>query len=220
MSLDYALRQFVAGAGEAPEQAHYHWRTICTRDERASLLRPDVREAAAREAAPEAPFLAAYLASGAPEVMDRLFHVDVKTFLADSILPKVDRTTMAFGLEAREPWLDYRLVELGARLPWRWKLHGRDTKVIFKDAMRGLVPDPIVRRTKAGFHAPLASWFRGPLQPLLRHTLSADALAAIPELDPARVQAMMEAHVAGRANHAFKLWGLVTLVRWAQAWRP
>jgi asparagine synthase (glutamine-hydrolysing) len=151
--------------------------------------------------------------------MDRLFYVDVKTFLADSILPKVDRTTMAFGLEARTPWLDYRLVELGARLPWQWKLRGRDTKVIFKDAMRGLVPDPIVRRPKAGFHTPLAAWFRGPLQPLLREVLSPSSLQVLPELQPASVQGMMEAHVAGRANHAFKLWGLVTLVRWAHAWR-
>jgi asparagine synthase (glutamine-hydrolysing) len=219
MSLDYALRQFVSGAGEAPEKAHYSWRTICAAEERAALLRRDVREAAAREQAPEAPFLAAYLASGATDLMDRLFYVDVKTFLADSILPKVDRTTMAFGLEARTPWLDYRLVELGARIPWRWKLRGRDTKVIFKDAMRGLVPDPIVRRTKAGFHAPLAAWFRGPLQPLMRDVLSPASLAVLPELQPAPVQAMMDAHVAGRANHAFKLWGLVTLVRWAHAWR-
>ncbi|WP_157899238.1 asparagine synthase (glutamine-hydrolyzing) [Luteitalea pratensis] len=219
MTVDYALRQFVAGAGNAPEKAHYSWRTICTADERAGLLRPDVREAAAREQAPEAPFLAAYLASGAPELMDRLFYVDLKTFLVDSILPKVDRTTMAFGLEARTPWLDYRLVELGARLPWRWKLRGRDTKVIFKDAMRGLVPDAIVRRQKAGFHAPLAAWFRGPLRPLLQDVLSPASLRVLPELQPAPVQTMLDAHVSGRANHAFKLWGLVTLVRWAHAWR-
>ena len=219
MSLDYALRQFVAGAGEAPEKAHYSWRTILAADERARLLQPDVHDAATRAHAPEAPFLAAYLASGATEWLDRLFYVDIKTFLADSILPKVDRTTMAFGLEARTPWLDYRLVELGARLPWQWKLRGRDTKVIFKEAMRGLVPDPIVERSKAGFHAPLAAWFRGPLQPLLRETLSADALRVVPELQAAPVQALVDAHLAGRANHAFKLWGLVTLVRWAHAWR-
>lgn len=220
MSADYALRQFVAGAGAPPEHAHYHWRTICGPHERTALLRPDVREAAARDQAPEAAFLAAYLASGAHELMDRLFYVDLKTFLADSILPKVDRTTMAFGLEARTPWLDYRLVELGARLPWRWKLRGRDTKVIFKEAMRGLVPDAIVRRRKAGFHAPLASWFRGPLAPLLRDVLSPSSLRALPELQPAAIQAMMDEHASGRANHAFKLWGLVTLVRWAHAWRP
>ncbi len=219
MSLDYALRQFVAGAGEAPEKAHYHWRTICAVDERARLLQPDVYRAATREHAPEAPFLAAYLASGAPDWLDRLFYVDVKTFLADSILPKVDRLTMAFGLEARTPWLDYRLVELGARIPSAWKLRGRDTKVIFKEAMRGLVPDRIVGRTKAGFHAPLASWFRGPLRPLLRETLSAGSLRVLPELQAAPVADMVDAHVSGRANHAYKLWGLVTLVRWAHAWR-
>lgn len=220
MSVDYALRQFVAGAGKAPESAHYSWRTICTREERRSLLRPDVQEEVPRLSAPEAPFLAAYLASGARDLLDRLFYVDLKTFLADSILPKVDRMTMAFGLEARTPWLDYRLVELGARIPPAWKLRGLDTKWIFKQAMRGLVPDPIVRRTKAGFHAPLATWFRGPLQPLLRDALSPAALTVLPQLQPAAVQRLVDEHLSGRANHAFKLWGLVSLARWAHVWRP
>ena len=219
MSVDYALRQFVTGAGEAPEKAHYTWRTICSTQERARLLRPDVHEAATRDMAPEAPFLRAYLASGASDWLDRLFYVDLKTFLADSILPKVDRTTMAFGLEARTPWLDYRLVELGARLPSQWKLQGRDTKVIFKDAMRGLVPEAIVRRTKAGFHAPLATWFRGPLQALVRETLAPESMRVLPELQVAPVQALVDDHLSGRANHAFKLWGLVTIVRWAHTWR-
>lgn len=219
MSADYALRQFVAGAGEAPDKAHYSWRTISAPGERARLLRPDVHAEATRESAPEAPFVAAYLASGAHDLLDRVFYVDLKTFLADSILPKVDRMSMAFGLEARTPWLDYRLVELGARIPSAWKLRGRDTKVIFKEAMRGLVPAPIVRRTKAGFHAPLAAWFRGPLRPLLRESLSVDALRVVPELQPAAVQRLVDAHTAGHANHAYQLWGLVTLVRWAHAWR-
>ncbi|HTV01335.1 MAG TPA: asparagine synthase (glutamine-hydrolyzing) [Luteitalea sp.] len=219
MSLDYALRQFVAGAGEAPETAHYSWRMISGEDERRSLLRPDVHAAATREHSPEAPFLSAYLQSGVTDLMDRLFYVDVKTFLADSILPKVDRMTMAFGLEARTPWLDYRMVELGARIPPQWKLKGRDTKVIFKQAMRGLVPDQIVSRPKAGFHTPLAAWFRGELRPLLRESLSPEALRVLPELQPAAVQSLIDAHVNGRANHAFKLWGLATLVHWARAWR-
>jgi asparagine synthase (glutamine-hydrolysing) len=219
MSLDYALRQFVAGAGEAPETAHYSWRMISGKDERQALLRPDVHGAATQAHSPEAPFLQAYIASGATDLLDRLFYVDVKTFLADSILPKVDRMTMAFGLEARTPWLDYRMVELGARIPPSWKLRGRDTKVIFKQAMRGLVPEAIVARPKAGFHAPLAAWFRGELRPLLRESLSPEALRVLPELQSAPVQALVDAHVNGRANHAFKLWGLATLVHWARAWR-
>ncbi|MBA2356107.1 MAG: asparagine synthase (glutamine-hydrolyzing), partial [Acidobacteria bacterium] len=215
MSADYALRQFVAGAGESRDIAHYSWRTIASADQRARLLQPDVHAEATRDQAPESPFLAAARASGTEDLLDRCFHVDLKTFLADSILPKVDRMTMAFGLEARTPWLDYRLVELGARIPPAWKLSGLDTKVIFKDAMRGLVPDPIVSRRKAGFHAPLAAWFRGPLQPLLRESLSPEALRVLPELRPGAVQQLVDQHIAGRANHAFKLWGLVTLVRWA-----
>jgi asparagine synthase (glutamine-hydrolysing) len=122
--------------------------------------------------------------------------------------------TMAVGLEARTPWLDYRLVELGARLPSGWKVTGLDTKRVFKDAMRGRVPDAIVRRRKAGFHAPLAAWFRGPLRDMVEETLAPSALDALPMLQASVVSRLVREHVEGHANHAFKLWGLMTLVRW------
>lgn len=214
MSLDYALRAFVAAASRAPEQAHARWRLICSDQERRALLTEDAWHALPAEAGPEQPFLDAYLASGATDLLDRMFYVDVKTFLADSILPKVDRMTMAVGLEARTPWLDYRMVELGARIPSAWKLTGFDTKRIFKDAMRGRVPAAIVRRRKAGFHAPLAAWFRGPLRDLVEDTLAPSSLAALPMLRPQAVQGFVRAHLDGQADHAFKLWGLMTLVRW------
>lgn len=214
LSADYALRAFVAAAGRPPDEAHARWRLICSDAEREALLGPDVWRVVQAETRTDQPFLDAYLASGSDDLLDRMFYVDVKTFLADSILPKVDRMTMAFGLEARTPWLDYRLVELGARLPSAWKVTGLDTKRIFKDAMRGQVPDAIVRRRKAGFHAPLAAWFRGPLRDLVEETLAPTALAALPVLQPSAVSRLVREHLDGRANHAFKLWGLMTLIRW------
>jgi asparagine synthase (glutamine-hydrolysing) len=214
LSADYALRAFVAAASRPPEEAHARWRQICTDAEREALLGKDVWQQVQQETRTDQPFLDAYLSSGADDLLDRMFYVDIKTFLADSILPKVDRMTMACGLEARTPWLDYRLVELGAQVPAAWKVSGVDTKRIFKDAMRGRVPDAIVRRRKAGFHAPLAAWFRGPLRSLVEETLAPDALGALPMLQPRAVGDLVRAHVEGRANHAFKLWGLMTLVRW------
>src|SRR5690606_17392807 len=109
-------------------------------EEREALMEPDAWRHATATTAVDEPFLRAYLASGADDLLDRLFYVDLKTFLADSILPKVDRMTMVVGLEARTPWLDYRLVELGARIPSHWKVSGLETKRIFKEAMRGQVP--------------------------------------------------------------------------------
>lgn len=214
LSADYALRAFVRAAGRPPEEAHARWRLICGDDERRALLGDDTWRRVQAEASVDEPFLAAYLTSGAEDLLDRMFYVDVKTFLADSILPKVDRMTMAVGLEARTPWLDYRLVELGARLPASWKVTGLDTKRIFKEAMAGAVPAAIVRRRKAGFHAPLAAWFRGPLRDLVEDTLAPSALGNLPMLQPAAVSRLVREHMAGQANHAFKLWGLMTLVRW------
>jgi asparagine synthase (glutamine-hydrolysing) len=214
LSVEYALRAFVGAASLPPEEAHARWRLICSDAERAALLGPDVWQQVQQETRTDQPFLDAYLASGAPNLIDRMFYVDIKTFLADSILPKVDRMTMAFGLEARTPWLDYRLVELGARVPVSWKVTGLDTKRIFKDAMRGHLPDAIVRRRKAGFHAPLAAWFRGPLRDLVHTTLARDAVQALPLLQPDAVARLVREHLEGHANHAFKLWGLMTLVRW------
>jgi asparagine synthase (glutamine-hydrolysing) len=214
LSVDYAVRAFVGAAGRPPEQAHARWRLICNDEEREALLGPDTWRVVQQETRTEQPFLDAYLASGATDLLDRMFYMDIKTFLADSILPKVDRMTMAFGLEARTPWLDYRLVELGARLPVSWKVTSFDTKRIFKDAMRGQVPDEIVRRRKAGFHAPLAAWFRGPLRDLVEETLAPAAVASLPMLQVPAVSRLVREHLDGRANHAFKLWGLMTLVRW------
>lgn len=217
LGADYALRAFIAAADRAPEQAHARWRLICSDAEREALMEPEAWRQASSATAVDEPFLRAYLASGATDLLDRLFYVDVKTFLADSILPKVDRMSMAVGLEARTPWLDYRLVELGARIPSEWKVTGLDTKRIFKEALRGQVPDAIVRRRKAGFHTPLASWFRGPLRRLLEQSLSPAALAPLPMLRPEAVSRLVREHVEGRANHAYKLWGLLTLVRWRAA---
>lgn len=214
LSAEYALRAFVGAASRPPEEAHARWRLICTDAEREALLGQEAWRLVQQETRTEQPFLDAYLASGAADLLDRMFYVDIKTFLADSILPKVDRMTMAVGLEARTPWLDYRLVELGAQVPSSWKVTGFDTKRIFKDAMRGHVPDAIVRRRKAGFHAPLAAWFRGPLRGLVEETLAPGALGGLPLLQPHAVAGLVREHLAGHANHAFKLWGLMTLVRW------
>ncbi|MFN8059577.1 MAG: asparagine synthase (glutamine-hydrolyzing) [Vicinamibacterales bacterium] len=214
MSLDYVVNKFLAGAALPVPTAHASWRSIFSADECEALLTPDAR----RRRSARGDSFGEYYARSTGTSMERLFYGDLKTFLPDSILPKVDTMTMAHGLEAREPLLDYRLVELGARIPERYKIRGRETKWIFKRAMADRLPDAIVRRAKAGFQPPMAAWFRGPLRPFVRDVLTDDAVRTTDILDPAAVVELEREHADGRRNHAFKLWSLMSFVSWHRQW--
>jgi asparagine synthase (glutamine-hydrolysing) len=103
-------------------------------------------------------------------------YVDIKTYLVDNILVKVDRMSMAASLETRVPLLDYRLVEFALNLPDEMKIHRGKTKRILREAVKGLVPDRILSKPKQGFSIPIKNWLRGPLKPLLLELLSSKTL--------------------------------------------
>ena len=98
----------------------------------------------------------------------------MKTSLPDEMLMKVDRMSMAASLEARTPFLDYRLVEFAMDIPSRYKLKQNKLKYILKCAVSGLVPDEIIHRKKHGFHVPIDKWFRKELKSYCREILSDD----------------------------------------------
>jgi asparagine synthase (glutamine-hydrolysing) len=146
-------------------------------------------------------------------VLSRLLYLNTRTTLLDDLLPKMDRMTMAHGLEARSPFLDRALVEYAASLPDALKRRGRSGKRVLKEAARGLLPDATVRRRKHGFVVPLDAWFRGELRPLV-----ADVLLDRPRLGrrlrgPA-VERLLREHQDGRADHGHRLWALLTLELW------
>src|SRR5262249_54944869 len=97
--------------------------------------------------------------------LEQMQAVDMGTWLPGGILVKADRTTMAYSLEARAPYLDYRLAELSGRLPARFKIAGRDRKHVFKRAMQPYVPNELLYRPKMGFSVPMAEWMRSSLKP-------------------------------------------------------
>lgn len=231
MSLEFVARKFVNGAALSVPNAHASWRGIFAHEERLALLASGsalgVREAAlagvSPRAQPEGPSasgggLVAYYNRAAGSPLERLFYADLKTYLPDSILPKVDTMTMAHGLEAREPLLDYRLVELGARIPLRYKLRGRHTKWIFKQAMRPHLLPAIVARPKAGFQPPMAGWFRKELRSFVEERLAASEVRGLDWIDHAAVERIVSEHVGGVANHAYKLWSLMSLLSWHRRW--
>jgi asparagine synthase (glutamine-hydrolysing) len=213
LSFDYKAKKFIEGAPLPPAQAHYTWRTIFSSDEKDLLLTKEFA-AAIKEPLPEETWERLFAAYPDISDMDKGFYADYKTFLSGSILPKVDTMSMANSLEAREPLLDYELVELMARVPASLKMKGLTTKHLFKKAMSTVLPKQIVYRKKAGFHTPIASWFRQDLRPLVKEILSEEKLRSTRMLNAGYVERLKTEHFAGQANHSYKLWGLMNFIVW------
>ena len=145
--------------------------------------------------------------------LDRAQYADLKFWLPGDILTKVDRTSMAVSLEAREPLLDHRLIEFAAGLPEGLRLKGGQGKWLLKKTMQRYLPDDILFRQKQGFVTPIAQWFRGPLADSARGIASSSALARTGWFEPRRLGSIAEDHIAGRADHGRLLWQLLMLDR-------
>lgn len=138
-------------------------------------------------------------------------YLDFKTWLPGGILTKVDRASMAHGLEVRVPMLDHKLVEWAAGLPPALKLRRGEGKFILKKMLEPDLPHEILYRPKMGFRVPLSTWFRGPLGTRLQQALRHGALAESGCFDPAALDRMLHQHVAGRRDHGATLWSLLML---------
>jgi asparagine synthase (glutamine-hydrolysing) len=149
----------------------------------------------------------------AGDALSRAQYADLKIWLPGDILTKVDRTSMAVSLEAREPLLDHRLVEFAARLPARMRLRGGSGKWLMKRALGRYLPEQVLNRTKMGFVTPVSAWFRGPLAAEAAAIASSPALAELGWLDPAAIGRLAAAHRSGRAEHGRLLWQLLMLDR-------
>ena len=148
--------------------------------------------------------------------LSQLLAVNFATYLPGDLLVKTDRCTMANSIEARCPLLDTALVEYVAGLPDGWKLDGRRTKAILRDAFSDLIPPEVDRRPKTGFGAPLDAWFRGELRDYARDTLLASSAKLRTYLRADGVQRVLGAHLEGRANYGHRLWVLICFERWLQ----
>jgi asparagine synthase (glutamine-hydrolysing) len=150
---------------------------------------------------------------GDATLLGRLLYADMKTYLHE-LLMKQDQMSMAASLESRVPFLDHHLVEYTAAMPEHLKLHGSTTKYVLREAMKGVLPDAILTRSKMGFPVPVGRWFRTSHRPVIdEYVLSARALGR-GLLDEAFVRALVAEHQARRQNHDERLWALVNLEIW------
>jgi asparagine synthase (glutamine-hydrolysing) len=147
----------------------------------------------------------------ARDALDRAQYADLKIWLPGDILTKVDRTSMAVSLEAREPLLDHRLVEFAATLPVSMRLRGGEGKWLMKKAMEGHLPKDILYRQKMGFVTPISAWFRGPLAGVAEALITKSRLADSGWFDMPVLAKLAAEHKAGIGEHGRLLWQLVML---------
>lgn len=148
--------------------------------------------------------------------LSRIQYVDVKTYLVDDILTKVDRASMAHSLEVRVPILDHLFMEHAARIPSRYKLRAGEGKYIFKQALRELVPHEILYRPKMGFSIPLAQWLRRDLKPAFESRVFARESFVSEWLEAAALRRMWEQHQRGTRDYAYHLWAVLMLECWGR----
>jgi asparagine synthase (glutamine-hydrolysing) len=147
------------------------------------------------------------------DLLSRIQYVDIKTYLPDDILTKVDRASMAVSLEVRAPLLDHQLMERLASMPSSLKLRGRTGKYILKKAMEKVLPNDILYRRKQGFAVPLDHWFRNELKELAQESLfrSNDGI-----FDVKFLQKIWEQHQSRHYDRSAHLWAILMFRKWQE----
>jgi asparagine synthase (glutamine-hydrolysing) len=153
---------------------------------------------------------------GGADALHQNIYVDLKTSLADDLLALTDKASMAASIECRAPFMDQELVELCGRMPSNLKVRGRTLKYLLKKVVEPWLPAEIIHRKKRGFGAPIGAWLRRDLASMVEDALSPEQIRARGLFDPAVVQQVIAAHVAGRSDHTDHLLALISLELWCR----
>ncbi|MEL7188848.1 MAG: XrtA/PEP-CTERM system amidotransferase [Pseudomonadota bacterium] len=212
---DWAPRPLRAKAtllalSESGEQGYARGLSVTTADARARMY----SDAFSRELAGftgEAELIDVMRKAPARSGLDRAQYADLTFWMPGDILTKVDRTSMAVSLEAREPLLDHRFVEFAASLPEDMRVRGSVGKYLLKKSMEQRLPHDILYRSKQGFVTPIAAWLRGPLAQTARDIVSASTIAEAGWFDPKVLADLAEQHISGMADNSRVLWQLLML---------
>ena len=208
VSLDYKLKRFARAAHLSPLERHHGFKEIFAPELRRELLR------LAPGADPLELYRARYAETIGAAPLARLQDLDLGLYLADDLLVKTDRMSMAHSIEARVPFLDPVVADLALALPSRQKVLGTSTKRLLRRAVAPLVPREVARGPKRGFSIPAAAWLRGPLLPFAHEVLAPDRLRTAGVFDPAAVATVLERHAAGHEDLSRQLWGLMAFTLW------
>jgi asparagine synthase (glutamine-hydrolysing) len=213
---DWAPRIFRGKAtfqnlARCPVEAYFRSVAACQAELKSALLRDDIKRQLGDYQSVDV-LREYYGKADTDDLLSRVQYVDIKTYLTDDILAKVDRASMAVSLEVRAPILDHKFMELAARIPSSLKLRGIQGKYIFKKALERVLPQAILYRSKMGFAVPLAQWFRGELREMAHEVLfdgHDDCL-----LEASTVKTIWQEHQKGFRDRSTELWTLFMFRLW------
>lgn len=209
------FKRMVEGSSLEPSLQHTRWMIFLSPSEKTSLYHSDL-SAAHDENLISTYFEHYFQKVGNFDYLAQQQYVDIKSYLVDDILTKVDRMSMAVSLEARVPLLDYRIVEFAMNLPPEMKLNGSRTKSILRNAVKDFVPDLILEKPKQGFSIPMKHWLGSSLKGMMLDLLSKESLSKHAYFNHQVVSKWMNEHLDGNANHSHRLWSLMVFELWYQ----
>nr|HQU81657.1 asparagine synthase (glutamine-hydrolyzing) [Pyrinomonadaceae bacterium] len=214
MSFDYKAKRFVRASKYDLVTRHHSWFGSFSIDEQSKLLSKDVLAQTSNDIYKGAKDLLEIC--DAENDIEKMQFLDINFYMAEDILTKVDRASMAVSLETRAPFLDPRVAQFAAQLPIEYKLKGNKGKYILKKAVEPLLPKEILQRPKKGFGIPIADWLKGRLNPLMHEILDAKRVKEQGLFDADFVQKLIKEHETNAASHHKQLWTLLVFQLWQE----
>jgi asparagine synthase (glutamine-hydrolysing) len=212
LSFDYKAKRFVAASKYDVVTRHHSWFGSFSIDQQNDLLTKDILAQTSNDIYKGAKDLLKI--TDAPTEIEQMQFLDMNFYMAEDILTKVDRASMAVSLEVRAPFLDPRVAQFAASLPLEYKLKGNKGKYILKKAVEPLLPKSILQRPKKGFGIPIAEWLKGRLNPLMHDLLAPERLKNQGLFDEKFVQKLIKEHETSTASHHKQLWTLLVFQLW------
>ena len=212
MSFDYKAKRFVAATKYDAVTRHHSWFGSFSIDEQQQLLSKDILAQTSSDIYKDAKELLKIC--DAENEIEQMQFLDLNYYMAEDILTKVDRASMAVSLEVRAPFLDPRVAQFAASIPLEYKLKGNKGKYILKKAVEPLLPKNILHRPKKGFGIPIAEWLKGRLNPLMHDLLDSTRLKNQGLFDAEFVQKIIKEHETNFASHHKQLWTLLVFQLW------
>lgn len=205
------MKRFIEGGTLPADGRHMRWQYFCTPAMQEHLFGHGTRGRMSLDAF--APIRRLLEGADCEDSIAQEIYIDACMTMPDSLLMKADKLSMAHGLEVRVPLLDHEFAEFCCTVPSDMKLRGLNTKAVFREAMKNVLPDHIRRRGKQGYSLPVKQWLRGELRQFMQDVLTSSSVIA-DYFDSRFTQRLIDEHIARRANHSHVLWAMINMAVW------